>query len=202
MTALYMTHIYGAELKDPYISGLNISTEENLIRLIWSDSTDNLSKYMIYRSKKVINNENFNNSLLIGEAAPKDEYFIDYPATKEDYYYAVLASDTSGRIYDLFIPYRNISSIPARVTTLSTAEELAAVISEIEVTVSDNKIQISFVSSRDSRNLIIYRSTKPILIKDDLISASLITTIHSSINSYTDHPVPGAAYFMQYLIQI
>lgn len=186
---------YTEKLQDPFVSKLKSVAEESLIRLSWIDSTDTVSKYLIYRHIKVINNDNFNDTLLIGEAAAGNEYFIDYPATTDNYYYAVLGSDSSDNTYNLFIPYKNITSTPVHVVYIASPQALAAVISDIRTLTNKNTIELSFKSSRINRELIIYRSNEPIEKYTDLLKASLITIIPSSKESYIDHPIPGIPYF-------
>ena len=183
------------ELQNPFVSKLKSVAEENLIRLSWIDSPDTVHKYLIYRHITEINNDNFNSALLIGEANTGNEYFIDYPSTMDEYYYAVLAVDSSDKTYNLFIPYRNITSIPSSVVSLASPEALAVIISGIKTVSTGNTIEISFKSSGTDRNLIIYRSNLPIVKYQDLLKASLITTIPSSHENYTDHPLPGISYY-------
>ena len=183
------------ELQNPFVSKLKSVAEENLIRLSWIDSPDTVHKYLIYRHITEINNDNFNSALLIGEANTGNEYFIDYPSTMDEYYYAVLAVDSSDKTYNLFIPYRNITSIPSSVVSLASPEALAVIISGIKTVSTGNTIEISFKSSGTDRNLIIYRSNLPIVKYQDLLKASLITTIPSSHENYTDHPLPGIPYY-------
>lgn len=183
------------ELQDPFVSKLKSIAEENLIRLSWTDSTETVKKYLVYRYTSVINNDNFDNTELIGETIAGSEYFIDYPSTTDNYFYAVLGSDSSDNTYNLFIPYRNITSVPVHVGSLASPQELAAVISEIKTMATENTIELSFKSSRINRELIIYRSNEPIDKYNDLLKASLITTISSSYEYYTDHPMPGIPYY-------
>ena len=186
---------YGEELQNPFVSKLKSLSEENLIRLSWVDSPDTVHKYLIYRYIEEINNENFSIAQKIGESEVGNEYFIDYPSNIEDYYYAVLALDSSNKTYNLFIPYKNITTTPARITSPASPESLAVTITDIKLISKGNTIEISFNSSGSNRNLIIYRSTSPIVKYQDLLKASLISTIPSSNNHYIDHPIPGIPYY-------
>lgn len=183
------------ELQNPFISKLKSTAEENLIRLSWIDSSDAVHKYIIYRHNTEINNDNFESAELIGETNKGNEYFIDYPPTTNKYYYAVLSLDSAGKKYNLFIPHKNITSIPVSVVSLASPETLAVIISDIKATINGNIIEIGFNSSGTNRDLVIYRSTSPILEYQDLIKASLIKTIQSSNENYTDRPIPGIPYY-------
>jgi len=69
------------------------------------------------------------------------------------------------------------------------------IISNIKTEVKENTIEIRFNNSREDRELVIYRSTKPILTYTDLLEASLINTFSSSKNIFIDYPQPGTPYF-------
>ena len=82
--------------------------------------------------------------------------------------------------YNLFIPYKNITSLPVHVIYIASPQALSAVISDIKTQTTENTIELSFKSSRMNRELIIYRSNEPIDKYTDLLKASLITIIPSS----------------------
>ncbi|RLD35275.1 MAG: hypothetical protein DRI73_02755, partial [Bacteroidetes bacterium] len=65
----------------------------------------------------------------------------------------------------------------------------------ITTRIIENTIEISFENSRNDRELVIYRSIKPIITYNDLLDASLIKTFQSSVNIFIDHPSPGIPYF-------
>lgn len=186
---------HSEELQNPFVSKLKSVAEENLIRLSWVDSPDTVHKYLIYRHVEEINNDNFESAQFVGESDTGNGYFIDYPSTIDKFYYAVLSLDSSGKTYNLFIPYKNITTIPVGVDSIASPEELAVTISDIKTVLSGNTIEISFQISGTNRNLVIYRSADPIRIYEDLIKAALITTIPSSQYHYIDHPVPGVPYY-------
>lgn len=72
------------------------------------------------------------------------------------------------------------------------------IITDIKTKATENSIEISFSNSRIDRELVIYRSTDPIINYNDLLQSSLITTFHSSENLFIDYPLEGIPYF--YLI--
>lgn len=107
------------------------------------------------------------------------------------FFLTILNSGHSEELQNIFIPYKNITTIPTRVVSIASPEELAVTISDIKTVVIGNTIEISFQISGKNRNLVIYRSTEPIRINEDLLKSTLITTIPSSQYYYIDHPAPG-----------
>ncbi len=192
-TILFSGH--AEEFQNHYVSKLASVAEEYLIRLSWIDSPENVKKYIVYRHTFEINNNNFKDAQLIGEVNTGNEYFIDYPETPGKYYYAVLALDSENKPYNLFIPYKNITSIPANILSVSSPDALATVITDIATVSTENTVELSFKSSKADRYLIIYRSTHPIVKYKYLVQASLIATIPSSNVNYIDHPIPGISYY-------
>ncbi len=192
-TVLFSVH--AEEFQNHFVSKLTSAAEEHLIRLSWIDSPENVKNYFVYRHTSEINNNNFKNAQLIGEVNTGNEYFIDYPGIPGKYYYAVLALDSENKPYNLFIPYKNITSIPADILSVVSPDALATVITDIATVSTENTVELSFKSSKADRYLIIYRSTIPIVKYKDLVKASLIATIPSSNGNYTDHPIPGISYY-------
>ncbi len=79
--------------------------------------------------------------------------------------------------------------------TLSNINNIPNKITNIVVSATEKAIEITFDNSVENRELVIYRSSKPINNYNDLINASLIATFFSSTNKYIDYPQPGIPYF-------
>jgi len=78
---------------------------------------------------------------------------------------------------------------------VGTLNNTPVVITNINTRIIENTIEISFDNSRNDRELVIYRSLKPINTYNDLLNASLIKTFQSSVNIFVDHPSPAIPYF-------
>ena len=180
----------------PFVSRFKVAAEESAIKLTWKDTDDvTAGSYAVYRYTEEITSENFSEAVKLGEVAPGTESFLDKPDDKNPYYYAVLAKDAAGKLYRLFIPFRNKTITGVAVETLDTIEEQAARITDISTTVEEDSIIVTFEASKEKRDLIVYRSTSPIRSSSDLAFAQSLRSIQSSNSSFQDFPVPGITYY-------
>jgi len=190
-----LNYLFSEEVSAPFVSKLNAIPEGNTIKLKWMDSGSSVNSYSVYRYTERINDKNFSKCVKIGQVARGKGIFIDLPTKKEPFFYAVLASMKNGTLYKLFIPYQNITVQPVQIANVSTPEERAARITDIKTAIFDAEIKITFKCSKPNRNVIIYRSTSPLLEKGDLGNAVAIATVSSEKGIYTDKPIPGIDYY-------
>jgi hypothetical protein len=183
------------EVFAPFASKMKVAVKEPRVKITWQDSKDVEGSYLIYRHSEVISTATFAGAQLITTIEQGVGYFIDTPESAGKFYYAVLVQDTEGQTYDLFIPFRNTSAKPVTIATVATEQDLAAAIMDIEAAVRNDSIVVGFKASKKGRELIIYRSTKPITQAGDLLNATSLKTFRSEINAYTDYPVPGIPYY-------
>jgi len=183
------------EIFAPFVSSLSASVEENKVTLTWKKAPSPLAKYVIYSSRSAISAETFSKARLIGTIGADHTSFTYPPPDTSEYFYAVLGGDRSGNIYSLFIPYRNILMQPVSVDTTLRPEQMSTRITNLRASSADNKIELTFISSRPNRSVILYRSTHPITESADLIPATALSTIGSGQNSFTDFPIPGVPYY-------
>lgn len=183
------------EVFAPFASRIRVSAENGSVKVTWEDSDDVEGSYIIYRHTKEITNDTFSGAVRVGESEENVESFIDYPDETGTYFYAVLIRDRNGKIYDLFIPFRNKTTKGIAVNYLGTENELAARITNIDTQIQRDSILVTFNSSKEDRELIIYRSTTPITKSTDLAYSQLLRAIPSSRSSFQDFPVPGISYY-------
>ncbi len=179
----------------PFVSRLKAVAGLNTIKLTWLDSEDDIKEYSIYRSSEIISNTNFSSAEKIGTVPGGKQIFLDIPKDTKSYYYTVLAVDNAGNEYKLFIPYRNITMEPVSITSVSSPDELAAKISNIKAVVLDNKVKLTFKSSKPEREVAVYRSTSPIQELEDISNSTLAGVFPSSQEFFIDKPVPGISYY-------
>lgn len=179
----------------PFVSRIRISTRDPEIRLTWQESEDVDGGYQIYRHTEEITASTFRAARLVGEVAPGTRSFIDTPGTPGDYYYAIVALSGAGEPYEIFIPYRNTTSVPVTVQNIATVEERSARITGIAASVESGSILVEYDSSQVGRELIVYRSTRPLASVDDLSSAGVVASVVSTVESVIDYPVPGVPYY-------
>lgn len=183
------------EVFAPFVSRLEAKGEHGSIKLTWRSSNDIEGRCIIYRHTEEITSSNFSEAVKVGEVPQSAASFIDYPDNTGTYYYAVLLQDTGGKTFELFIPFRNKTTKGITLESLGTESELASTITDIETQVQRDSILITFNSSKDDRELIIYRSTSPISQSTDLAYAQTLRAIPSSRSSFQDFPVPGITYY-------
>lgn len=183
----------------PFISRLRVSIRDPQVRITWEDSPELEGSYQIYRSARTITNDSFDRATLVGDVTAGVEAYLDVPPSPGDYYYAVLAVAENGEPYEILIPGRNSTFRPVTVANLATPAEEAARITEIAASVTEfdgqPAIAIAARSDRDGRELIVYRSTAPILEDAQLALAVEVTRIGSDAITLVDLPVPGVSYY-------
>lgn len=190
-----LTYSESTGVSAPFVSRLKATAGVNTIKLTWLDSEDAIEEYSVYRSAEIISNTNFLSAVRIGTVPQGKQIFIDIPKATEPYYYSVLAIDNTANEYKLFIPYRNITMEPVSITSVSSPDELAAKIRNIKAAVFDNKIKLTFDSSKPEREVAVYRSTSPIQELEDISNSTLAGIIPSSQDFFIDKPVPGISYY-------
>lgn len=180
----------------PFVSRLRVAVRDPQVRLTWRDSEDlSGGTYRVYRHDEEITQDTIDDATLVGEVLPGVETFLDTPLEEGSYYYAVLASEPDGRLYPIFVPFRNKTLRPVAVTQLESEEDLAAQVYDIQAQPQDTAIVVVFDPSRSGRTLAIYRSTTPFSDAASIGSATLLEEIPSSNRRYADYPVPGVDYF-------
>ncbi len=179
----------------PFVSNLEVMADTNRIILTWKDASDPIAFYRIYRSITPFDNDKETDATLVAEVASNIELFGYYPQDTGSYYFAVLAVDADGREYKLYIPYRNITNDAISIVQVASLQERATHISDISARVAGEVVYISYKSSLPERAVMVYRSSDPIVDKNGLRSASLVTSLSSSQGSITDFPLPGLEYY-------
>lgn len=179
----------------PYVSRLRTDVEGSAIKLLWQDSNITGAKYVVYRYTQEITSENLQNAERVAVVPAGQQSYIDRPPNKQDYYYAVLIEEPSGKVNDLFIPFRNVTTEGVSVSTLAGQQQAYADITSLKATRDGTHIHLTFKSSSSNRELVIYRSTSPMKDEAELLSAVSIGVIPSSKDSFEDTPVPGIPYY-------
>jgi hypothetical protein len=185
----------GGSVFAPFVSRLRLSTRDPEVRLTWEDSDDVDGKYEIYRHTSEINASTFLDAQLIAEVEPGVQSFIDTPALPGEYYYGVLGQSATGDRFEIFIPYRNTTFVAVAVENVATLVERSTQVRGIQAIEADGLILVEYESDQVGRELIIYRSTRPLASVDDLISAGVVATVMSTVESVIDYPVPGVPYY-------
>ncbi|MBT3274997.1 MAG: hypothetical protein HN368_17715, partial [Spirochaetales bacterium] len=178
----------------PFVSRLTAQSGVTGVLLMWQDNEDSPGPYYVYGHSKAMTDDNLEEARLIAAVEAGVEQYLDNPTTEGPHYYAVFAGDGAGGFHRVFVPYRNKTTRGLRVTIKDTPEVVIVEITELTGTVSDETITLSFTASA-GEEIVIYRSTEPILSQSDLIEAVLIDSIKYTGSDYADKPLPGVPYY-------
>lgn len=182
-------------LSAPYVSRIRTDVEGSSIKLLWQDTGLTGASYVIYRYTMEITSSNLKSADKLAVVPAGQESYVDQPPDKRDYFYAVLVQDTSGKINDIFVPFRNVTTEGVSVKALVGEQPLYAEVSVLRAAPTGDLLKLTFKSSEPNRELVIYRNTSPIDTESQLLSSVSIAVIPSSQTSFEDSPVPGIPYY-------
>ena len=179
----------------PFVSRLKAVEDNSSIHLSWKDSGDSEGTYIIYRHTEKISRDNFSDAFKVAEIQKGIQKYIDTAMAGTDFYYSVLLKKSSGKIYDIFIPYRNVTSNPVSISEIKKIDDNITHITYLRVTEKTDSLYLTFRSSNPERNIAVLRSREPVFSADDLKKADLLSVISSGKDNYTDFPIAGISYY-------
>ncbi|SIP89259.1 hypothetical protein SAMN05920897_101163 [Alkalispirochaeta americana] len=184
------------EVFAPFVSRLRVALRDPQIRLTWRDSQDLPGgTYRIYRHTREITPETFPGAQHLHTTYPGVETYLDTPPEVGSYFYAVVAVDSEDQEFPVFVPFRNKTIRPVKVSRLDTEEDRAARVYDLVAQPQDTVVVLRFTPSRGGRELAIYRSLKPLTDDTALAEATLLERIDSDTRRFVDHAIPGVAYY-------
>ena len=175
----------------PFISRLKAVEDNSAIKLTWKDSGDAKGTYLIYRHTEKISRNNFSDAFLVSEVNTGVENYTDTAMAGTDFYYSVILKTAENKQYDIFIPYRNVTSYPVSISEIRKIDDNLTYITYLRVTEKEDSLYLTFRSSNPDRNAAVLRSHTPIFTTDDLKKSDLLSVISSGRESYSDFPVAG-----------
>lgn len=179
----------------PFINRLRVATKEPQVRLTWEDIPDFTGSYRIYRHTEEITADNLSKAELAGEVGQGEQFYTDIPLKTGAYFYAVLAKEPSGNLYQVFIPFRNKTLTAITINIAAKTEDLASEISAFRAEVVGQSIEVNLSSSRNTRSIAVFRGTAPLLTRDDIVKAVQIWTGTGRSVKVQDFAVPGVPYY-------
>jgi len=194
-----------AQSNPPHITDIRVESRNNLIRLSWVDSPDARGQVYIFRSARPFIGSVPANIRPISVRYGQ-QYFIDDTDDLDNVHYFIAASDTLGRRYDFILPRINSTSInsvnesvpeepssPVRETVRVSSAEVSRGISNITAIQDGERVIITYDTSGQRRNAILYRSIHPLRQVQDMLNAVIV---QSGITSpFVDFPVPGISWY-------
>jgi hypothetical protein len=179
----------------PFINRLRVAVKEPQVRLTWEDIAGFQGGYRIYRHTEEINQDNLAKAELVNEVGQGEQFYTDIPPRTGKYFYAVLACETGGNIYQIFIPFRNKTMTAVAITIAPRSEDLASDISAFQAQVVAQSIQIELSSSRNTRPIAIFRGANPLVTANDILKAVQVWTGTGRLVKIVDYAVPGVPYY-------
>ena len=96
--------------------------EEGKSVLTWTNPIDMQGSALLYRHSAEIGSGNLEQAELIARLTTDRESYEDAPMDLRPYYYAVLIEDGTGKIHELFVPFRNKTSQSGQRSLLPTVK--------------------------------------------------------------------------------
>ena len=81
----------------------------------------------------------------------------------------MLAESSAGNVYEIFIPYRNVTFAAVTVANIATLVERSDRVRGIQAVEDGGVILIEYEADQIGRELIVYRSTSPFTTADNLL---------------------------------
>ncbi|MDR2730446.1 MAG: hypothetical protein LBB81_06050 [Treponema sp.] len=190
------------------VTRLNAEVRNNFIRLTWADSPDAKGTVYIFRSARQFT------GIIPANIRPVPvrygtQYYIDDIDDMENVHYFIAASDLSGKIFDTIIPGVNSLGIytgavqeyetPVQDQAQITIPAVVRGITELNAVRENDRIIITFNINSPVKNVVLYRSMRPVTNIRDLINAIVVQTGVSS--PYIDFPVPGINWYYTALFE-
>ncbi|RPJ06393.1 MAG: hypothetical protein EHM28_10150 [Spirochaetaceae bacterium] len=183
------------EVFAPFVSRINVKEENGKIIITWKNSDDVEGYKQIFRHTEEITETNISRAQMITRVGPSADSFIDTPPANQTVFYAVLLEASGGGAYVVLIPFRNKTAAGIKLAGAGAPSGPDARITGLLATVSGNTVIIQFTNSQISRDIILYRSTKPILTDKDLTEATYSVLVKGDSGKVNDAPVAGIDYY-------
>jgi hypothetical protein len=191
----------GGTLFTPFVSRLQGELKNNLLRLSWVDSPDAKGPLYIYFSSDPIeegaNLSRLDRPVEVPYGAQSYIYETGAPGT---YHFFVVASEETGRRYELPVPFNNSISIViedsemmAAAGSPAQASVQSSGIEDLEAVLDGDRIIITFDVVGLPRKSVLYRGVRPLKGVSDLVEAVIAEPDIAS--PFTDYPVPGIPYY-------
>jgi tetratricopeptide (TPR) repeat protein len=181
----------GSEAAAPFVSKLKVKAIDSHILLTWRNPKDLQGFALLYRHTGEIGRENLDQAQLVTRLLADQESYEDTPSDDRPYYYAVLIEDSTGKLHELFVPFRNKTSEGVRVAVQPPEESVPSSVTGIQAMIVEDSIQVRFQSSNPDRDLLLFRSNTPMRSIEDLLEALAPIQLESGTTRFTDYPIPG-----------
>ncbi|MDC7235782.1 MAG: hypothetical protein PQJ58_21345 [Spirochaetales bacterium] len=179
----------------PFASRIQVEAKGSSLLISWKDSSHLSSPlYHIYASLTPFDPSSFIYENKIASVQQGVEHFLYRPGDARPRYYLILVED-EGKIFDIFVSYRNMTMQPVAAVETVVQEEKAARIANLKVYPEGQALIITADSTDLSRPHILFRSNEELIDRDDLNGATQVRTFQSEPIELKDQVVPGIPFY-------
>lgn len=178
----------------PVVSGLSASIEGSIVTLSWIKAPTIEGESIILRSNRPITANNYAAAEKRTTLPFSVTTYTDTLTDTQDYYYAVLSRDANGTLYEFFLPVSNSMLVPVS-TPKQEIETEAVAFSNFDTITRNDAVIVTWKSSVQGKNLVLYRSTSPFTNMASLVQAIVVSSFSDMGMPYVDYPVPGVPYY-------
>ena len=183
------------EVFAPFVSRLKAVAGDDAVVLSWRKSGDVDGAYLIYRSRKEITEGTFSVAEFLARVDSETESYTDYPPYGLEAYYAVLIEGTDRKLYAIFIPFRNKTTSPVSIRAPQPEKDIAAEVTDLRASLQGEAVVVSYRISSTVRELLLFRSTRPIRRVEDIVESSSVVPLGPGTTLFEDRPIPGVEYY-------
>lgn len=182
----------------PFVSRLTTEVSASQVKLSWKDPPGFPGQLVVFRSTEELTAQNIGQATVIGRVQTGVQYFIDTPPDDKGYFYAVLLKDPDGTIHSVLIPFRNKTLAAVSARAPASEEQAAARITNIKAVpaAGGDGVEVTFTASNPERDLLIFRSTSPIAVPEDLLSSTSATQLDPGTTRFVVPALPGVDYWI------
>ena len=184
-----------SEVFAPFVSGLRAVVTGAVVELSWRSSQDVRAAAHVFRSSAEIDAVSFAGAEQIAILPSGSSSYRDIPAGPGSYYYAVLLETPEGELYETFVAFRNKTSSATVVEREPTVEELAATVTELSAVATAEGVDVSFVTNRAERDMLLFRSESAMSSSVDLLTASTPRAVRSDAGTVADLVPSGGRFY-------
>lgn len=182
---------------NPAPSRLRIATKGAEITLTWEDAVGFTGRYGVFRSASVITAESFSKATRLAEVASGVKRYVDRPADRQGYYYALLALDAKGEPYKSFSAGRTTTAAAVAAEPAPPPAGIKSLLAKAE----KDSVILEFAAEEGAGRLLLYRGTAPFSDAASLLDAALVSSLEGKEGRFVDYPVPGIDYWYALLTE-
>lgn len=184
---------------EPSVKDISLLVTDMTVQITWKRAQNkpyspSLS-YRIYRDTKPLTRQTISLETLVSEQDSSQLIFSEILPDTNNYYYAVLASDSHGLVDELVIAGVNATMQPASGHPAHFLQKESSNITNIRTVRIENCVIITYNAQKVGNSLLLYRDTVPFTSSDSLASARLVARTNDDATPLTDTPYANTPFY-------